>query len=286
LPADPEVYIHRIGRTGRAGREGEAITLFAHNETGKLRRVERFAGVKMERPQLPTVEEIEALRSAKVIEKVSVWIERGRCNAERELVQKMIEEGGDPLEIAAAALRVARAAEYSGPVESVSETGPRRGGSRGTDGRGNRDGYGRSEPRFRSDGDRRPGSDYGRGKRREGSNGRDRSRDGRTGNTGREVVQSHRQDGPRSPRPQTQGFERRGGMVKLALSAGKSSGIQVNNVVSTIARHGGIPADAIGRIWIDDKRTLVDVHESEVPRLLGKSGELRFGSARLNVDLI
>jgi ATP-dependent RNA helicase DeaD len=254
LPPDPEVYVHRIGRTGRAGRGGDAITLFAHNETGKLRRVERFTRQKMERPPLPTVQELEARRSAKVVEQVNVWVRRGRCNAERALVEKMIEDGGDPLEIAAAAMRLARTTEYAAPVESISEVGERR-GARARDSAGPRNGPSRNG----TSRDGRGLAPRGAGPRREHS---------------------------KAPRSKAQGFERRSGMIKLALSAGKASGIQVNNVVSTIARHGGIPADAIGRIWIDDSRTVVDVHESEVPRLLGKSGELRFGSARLDVDLV
>ena len=256
LPADPEVYVHRIGRTGRAGKGGEAITLFAPNETGKLRRVEGFTGVKMDRPELPTVEEIETLRSGRVIERVNTWIRRGRCHTERALVERMIEEGGDAIQIAAAALRMARTSEYDHPIEPITPVGDRR--------------PRKAEPR-RDDFPARDHSD---------SAPRNRGSDPGT-----------RERGPRPERkpvsqPSEEGFERQPGMVRFALSAGRESGIKVNNVVSTLARHGGIAPDAIGRIWIDERRTIVAVRESEAARLLNKSGQLRFGPQRIEVELV
>jgi len=42
LPMNAEDYVHRIGRTGRAGRNGQAVTLVEHREIGMIRRIERF----------------------------------------------------------------------------------------------------------------------------------------------------------------------------------------------------------------------------------------------------
>lgn len=44
LPMQAEDYVHRIGRTGRAGRNGQAYTLAAHSERHKIRRIEHFIG--------------------------------------------------------------------------------------------------------------------------------------------------------------------------------------------------------------------------------------------------
>ncbi len=52
LPQQPEIYVHRIGRTGRAGREGLAISLATANETRKLEAIEEFTGTKLERATL------------------------------------------------------------------------------------------------------------------------------------------------------------------------------------------------------------------------------------------
>lgn len=49
VPQHPEDYVHRVGRTGRACKEGEAYTLFSSDEAGHLDAIERFIGQKLER---------------------------------------------------------------------------------------------------------------------------------------------------------------------------------------------------------------------------------------------
>ncbi|NNE71737.1 MAG: DEAD/DEAH box helicase [Rhodothermales bacterium] len=299
LPRDPEVYVHRIGRTGRAGRSGEAISVLAPNEIGKMRRIEKHTGKEMERCHLPTVEEIETRRSEKVTETINVWVERGRCHAERELVAKLIEEGGDPLEIAAAAIRMARKAEYKRPVEKITEVQRRRplrserGGyeSRGGGYKSREGGYKSREGGYKSREGGYKSREGGYKSRESGSKSREggyKPREG--GYKSRESSYQARDNGSKARKPASgdgapSRTSRTGPMVKLALPIGKESGIRVNNVVSTIARHGGVPAEAIGRVEIADGRTTVDIRESEAGRVLGKSGELRFGPKRLDVDL-
>lgn len=56
LPLDPEVYVHRIGRTGRAGRGGIAFALFDPDEVGRLRAIESFQGARARVESLPRAE--------------------------------------------------------------------------------------------------------------------------------------------------------------------------------------------------------------------------------------
>lgn len=58
LPDDPEVYIHRSGRTGRAGNKGISITIINPKQKGKLRDNERIAGKKFTEKTIPNAEEI------------------------------------------------------------------------------------------------------------------------------------------------------------------------------------------------------------------------------------
>ena len=58
LPDDPEVYIHRSGRTGRAGKKGTAYSILHLREKGKLRDVERMLGRKIEYKTVPSGREI------------------------------------------------------------------------------------------------------------------------------------------------------------------------------------------------------------------------------------
>ena len=53
VPAQPEVYVHRVGRTGRAGREGVAVTLVGPGDAARVRRIEAFTGVALRRGDLP-----------------------------------------------------------------------------------------------------------------------------------------------------------------------------------------------------------------------------------------
>ena len=121
LPLDPEVYVHRIGRTGRAGKSGMAISLVTPAEQWRMRKIEAFTRQTIVRAALPTIEEIQAHREADLLEKMTVWLRRGRFNREREMVASLVEAGNDPLEIAAAALKLARADEKQRPIPQVSE---------------------------------------------------------------------------------------------------------------------------------------------------------------------
>jgi ATP-dependent RNA helicase DeaD len=64
LPLDPEVYVHRIGRTGRAGKSGMAISLVTPAEQWRMRKIEAFTRQPIVRAALPTIEEIQAHREA------------------------------------------------------------------------------------------------------------------------------------------------------------------------------------------------------------------------------
>ena len=119
LPDDPEVYVHRVGRTGRAGREGVAITLLSPRERWMLRRIEEYTRFRMTRAELPTIQQIENHRQALILEQLEVWIRRGRCRREREMVDLLMETGHAPEDIAAAALKLARGEEKKRPIEPV-----------------------------------------------------------------------------------------------------------------------------------------------------------------------
>ncbi len=121
LPDDPEIYVHRIGRTGRAGKTGVAITLISSSERRKLSQVENFLRKKIQRATLPTETDIRTFREEKLARKVTIWLQRGRCLTERAMAEKMIAEGFEPLDVAAAALKVARGEEKQRPIYPIHE---------------------------------------------------------------------------------------------------------------------------------------------------------------------
>ncbi len=121
LPEDPELYVHRVGRTGRIGKTGIAISLLTAKEQWHLHRIEGFTKQKITRIQIPTTEEIEEHREAQLLEQMMVWLKRGRCQKELQMVTRLVEMGHDPLQVAAIALKIARGEEKQRPIAQISE---------------------------------------------------------------------------------------------------------------------------------------------------------------------
>ncbi len=224
LPYDVEYYVHRIGRTGRAGKTGVAISLITPSEQWRLGRIEKFTKQRITRAKLPTDKEIMQHREDALIEQVNVWMRRGRCRREQEIVAEMVEAGNDPMMIAAVALKLARAEEKQRPIEPLSELREHRSRTGGRD---------QKRKQVRS----------------KGKNGR---------NANRRDKASHEE-----------------GMVRLTISTGRVDGVRPSDVVGSIASHAEIPGRSIGKIFIQDRYTFVDVMEQYVPQVLGKTGTYR-----------
>jgi len=121
MPQGAEVYVHRVGRTGRAGKTGIALSLVTPGERWSLGKIESYTRQKVARSFLPTAEEIQSHREASLMEQMMVWLNRGRCQREREIVTELVEAGSDPIAIAAAALKLARAEEKQRPIDPMSD---------------------------------------------------------------------------------------------------------------------------------------------------------------------
>ena len=103
-PYDAESYVHRIGRTGRAGRKGEAILFIAPRERNLLRAIERATRQTIEQMNLPSVDSVNALRIAKFKARVSQTVAKGDAAAFRPILEQLEAETGYPLIDIAAAL--------------------------------------------------------------------------------------------------------------------------------------------------------------------------------------
>ncbi|MDH3599503.1 MAG: DEAD/DEAH box helicase, partial [Candidatus Tectomicrobia bacterium] len=121
LPQDADAYVHRIGRTGRAGKTGVAISLITPKERWRLGRIEAYTKQKITPVTLPTEADIYARRAEVLLERVRVWLRRDRFRQERGMVEALVGEGYDAMDIAAAALKLARTEERNRPIAPVSE---------------------------------------------------------------------------------------------------------------------------------------------------------------------
>lgn len=106
IPSEPDRYVHRIGRTARAGREGAAITLVSPAEVFFLRTIEKATGTKIPRQELPTVAELEQKDRARLVAKLEEVLEGNEWGPFRSVLTEMAAER-DPLDLAAAALSMA-----------------------------------------------------------------------------------------------------------------------------------------------------------------------------------
>ncbi|MCC7435361.1 MAG: DEAD/DEAH box helicase [Methanoregulaceae archaeon] len=105
VPWDVEQYIHRIGRTGRAGRKGDAITLVYHRERRQLANIERMIGSRIEPARMPTVADIASRRRAAFVDSLREALDAKEFDALLPSVAELAEEY-DALEVAAAAMHL------------------------------------------------------------------------------------------------------------------------------------------------------------------------------------
>ena len=103
IPTDVEAYIHRIGRTGRAGNTGDAILFVSPREKRLLRAIEKTIRQPIEPMQLPTAKDINQQRVLRFKQR----IRDNLADEKNELYYQLLtevqeEEGAEPMEIAAA----------------------------------------------------------------------------------------------------------------------------------------------------------------------------------------
>ncbi|MGL4691420.1 MAG: helicase-related protein, partial [Stenotrophomonas maltophilia] len=249
IPYDTESYVHRIGRTGRAGRTGDAILFATPREKGMLRAIERATRQPIEEMQLPSVDAVNDTRISKFMSRISDALDAGGTEFYRDLLQRLEGEKNVPaIDIAAALAKLLQGDSpflLTPPVRGArEERAPHQRNERSND-RGERPA--RFEPRFE------------RGPRREDDRG------------------------PRPPRPEGDfgnsegGFERaprrdiapRGaaepGMETFRIEVGHVHGVKPGNIVGAIANEAGLESRFIGRIDIHDDFSVLDL-PAEMPQ--------------------
>ncbi len=121
MPADSEDYVHRIGRTGRAGKKGIAITLLTPRERGRMNQIQAYTRQTAKEMILPGKAEIQEKRDLKLMERVSGHLLAGVSQPEKTLLEKMRTSGFTTEEIAVGLIRLLRANESEIPVRDLLE---------------------------------------------------------------------------------------------------------------------------------------------------------------------
>lgn len=250
IPMDEEYYVHRIGRTGRAGMSGKAFSLVARDEKYRLKSIEGYTKVKIEKGVIPSFEDIVGVRKARFVENIANSIKESDDQDLYNDVLEMLHHSGFTTEqiVGAMAKQImgVQKNEYSDSNLAWEER--------------------RSERR-------EGGSDrFGRGERREGGRFGDRREGGSRFGSDRGGDRGGDRYAPRGERGGDRGERRQSapeaGMTRLFLSLGRKDHIMPKDIVGAIAGEANIPGKTIGAIDIYDKFTFVDVPERDARAVL------------------
>jgi ATP-dependent RNA helicase DeaD len=106
IPADDEYYVHRIGRTARAGKAGRAFNFVTGREVYRIRQIQQFTKSKIIAQKVPSVSDIEEIKTNLLIEKVKGIVDAGHLGEYSNMVEKLNQEDYTSLEIASALLKM------------------------------------------------------------------------------------------------------------------------------------------------------------------------------------
>ncbi|HET7658492.1 MAG TPA: DEAD/DEAH box helicase [Bacillales bacterium] len=121
IPQDPESYVHRIGRTGRAGKTGIAVTLVTPKEFNQLKTIERLTKKKMVRQPQPSFSEVLEGRQNAAIEKIMWATGQQDMNKYKNAAETLLERT-DSVTLLAAALKLLTKEPDTTPVTLTAES--------------------------------------------------------------------------------------------------------------------------------------------------------------------
>jgi ATP-dependent RNA helicase DeaD len=279
IPYDTESYVHRIGRTGRAGREGDAILFVTPRERNMLRQIERATRQPIEIMDLPSVETVNDRRITRFKDRITTALAASDLAMFRSVIEQYETEHDVPaIEIAAA---LARLAQGDKPLLLDAKAKPERRDFDPTASRERKDFASRSDRSSRGERpDRTERSDRPERAERSERPRADRPAHPRAART--EAFSNPAEDGrkrvpeAREPRANAQSDHRppESGMETFRVEVGHMHGVKPGNIVGAIANEAELDSKHIGRITIHEDHSLVDLPEgmpSEILQLLKKS---------------
>lgn len=245
VPHDTESYVHRIGRTGRAGREGDAILFISHREKRMLFSIEKATKQTITPMDIPSISQLNESRLGRFKKNVLEAITDDSIESYMTVVESIVNESEASPEVVMAAL--AKVAQGDEPLLLSEKDRP--------------DVH--AKPSFK---DRSERSDRGSRSDRGRNGPRDGGRDG-----GRERKPSRPRGNPDS------------GMKRFRIEVGYVHGAKPGNIVGAIANEGDMSSKNIGAIDIHENYTLVDLPDSMPPKVKDILQKTRVAGQRLNI---
>lgn len=269
IPHDTEGYVHRIGRTGRAGRQGDAILFVAPREKSMLHAIERATNQKIEIMELPSTELINDQRMAKFKQRITDTLASEELGLFYQMIEQYQQEHNVPVLEIAAALGLLLQGETPLMLQAKShhfkedkswqndETKQRKG--RGGD-RGKERGRMRDKVRVK-DQDRSPKKEFTLEKR-DKVRGKDQDR------TSKKEL------------PLEEGMER------FRIEVGHNHDVKPNNIVGAVANEAGLDSQHIGRINIYDDFSVIDLPEGMPKDVFSDLKKVWVAGKQLHISLL
>ncbi len=245
VPYDTETYVHRIGRTGRAGREGNAILFVAPREKRILQQIERATKQKIDMLEMPSTEVINNKRIARFTQNITDSLANEGLEFYASILEKYTLEHNIPaIEVAAALAKMVQGDEplllSNAPVAQKSQRNDRDRGDRKSRDRGSR----REREERGERNERRPRRDHGR--------------------------DSH---------------EKEEGLQTYRIEVGHDHGVKPGNIVGAIANEAGIDSKHMGRIQINDDYSTIDLPEGMPKDIFMDLKSVRVAGQKLNISV-
>lgn len=259
VPQDTEPYVHRIGRTGRAGRKGDAILFIAPREKRMLYAIERATKQKIELFEMPTTEAINNKRIGEFKQRITDALD---SSDDMALFTGIVEQYCSENEVSASEVAAALAKMVQGKKSLLLKDEPRR--ERPARERGERV----------SQSDRADEKRGNRGVRRGESSDLNEQRTDRRPRRERPV--SNTISGPKPER----------GMERYRLEVGEMHGVKPGNIVGAIANEMGLESEFIGNIQISDDHSTVDLPEGMPKELYKQFRQIRVAGRTLDATAV
>ncbi|WDV46700.1 DEAD/DEAH box helicase [Clostridiaceae bacterium M8S5] len=106
VPQDEEYYVHRIGRTGRAGRQGVAYTFVSGKEVYKLRDIQKYTKTKIKRQSPPSIGDVEEAKANVILKQIKEVIENESITREINFIEKLLVDEYNTIDVAAALYKI------------------------------------------------------------------------------------------------------------------------------------------------------------------------------------
>ncbi len=249
IPHDTESYVHRIGRTGRAGRKGDAILFVAPREQRMLASIERATRQKVEQLVMPTTEQINDRRVADFKQRITDTLSAGGLETFANIIEQYEQEHNVPGQEIAAALAKMQQGDapllLSGNDRSVEERSRHDRPARQEIPEDRRPSIKRMQ---REAGDERPA----RAERSERSERPARAERSERSERPARAERPERSERPRDVEP---------GKERFRIEVGTAHGVQASHIVGAIANEAGLAGEYIGRVDIHEDYSTVDLPE-------------------------